>query len=284
MVSLPCLLLTALMLFCGSAKSENTFPDPTFDRTGNSDAGRGGGRCVTLAVAERTHWRGKEYRLKVEPFARYRATAYARCRRGTGGAYALYGWEWNSFDWRLNTQAVVAASEEWRRYSSEFVSPTGTYHFYPAALLGAADTQIWVDDVVVEKCAEPEDVIAALLAKQELDAGERSLLARYYLREGQVENALALAEGMDPYTRADIFCAVAKVASEPQMRERCFGLMLANAGPAYANGMARVAEILAPLSSAERNAWMERSTHSGASSTTTNGTRASSRRTPCLRA
>lgn len=258
-----CAFAALFLLAVGSSAAQNIFPDPSFDKTGNSDAGRG--RCIMFAVTERTHWRGTEYKLKVEPFARYRATAYARCRRGTGNAYALYGWEWNSFDWRFNTQAAVVASEEWRRYSSEFVSPTDTYHFYPAALLGTADTQIWVDDVEVAKCAEPADVIAALLAKRELEAGERSLLARHHLREGQTEKALALAEGMDPYTRADIFCAVAKTASDPELRERCFGLMLANAGPAYANGMTRVAEILAPLSSARRTAWVERaeSRHGG---------------------
>ena len=266
MSSLSIRAFAALSLLVASAAApQNIFPDPTFDRTGNSDAGRGGGRCIAFVVAEKTHWKGTEYKLEVEPFARYRATAQVRCRRGTGAAFALYGWEWNSFDWRFDTRAAVVASEEWRPYSSEFVSPTNTYRFYPAALLGAADTQIWVDDVVVAKCAEPEDVVAALLAKHELDADERALLVRHHLREGQTERALALAEGMDPYTRADIFCAVAKAASDLGLRERCFGLMLANAGPAYSNGMTRVAEILAQLSATEKAAWVARaaSRHSG---------------------
>ena len=134
-VLIPALL--ALALADQAHAGQNVFPDPSFERTGNSTHGRNGGRCLTLAVKEKTRWRGKEYLLKVEPFARYRATGYARFQRTEGGASTLYGWTWNSFDWRFGAQAGVKPNAGWQQYTVRFVSPNEDYHFYPVVLHGS---------------------------------------------------------------------------------------------------------------------------------------------------
>ena len=258
MVNAP--LRSIAVIVCALAQSawaQNIFPDPTFDRTGNSADGRGGGRCLSLTVTERTHWRAKEYRLDVEPFARYRATVYARRDGGKGGVYAAYGYEWNSFDWRFSTMVRVKPGNEWRQYTATFMSPTNTYRFHPLALLDAEAVTAWADDVVVEKIEEPEAVIAKVLAKKTLSDGDRETLARYHLQQGEAAKALALADGAPAYTRADIFCAVAKASEDLDERRECFGHMLANAGPAYANGLTRVAEILKGLPLDEQLAWVD---------------------------
>jgi len=255
-------LITAQIL----AQGAPIFPDGDFSLHGNTDGGRGGGRCLTVSGAGRVRWRGsRAYQLKIEPFARYRVTGYAKAR-GRGGLRALMGYGWNSYDWRYECGQNVPADGQWHRYAVTFACPQTTYTLHPAALLGAEDGQVWVDDVTVEKIAEPAEVIAMVAAKPTLSMLDREFLARAHLAAGKTQEAAALAEGAEPYTRADIFCALALAAKGPAARGAWFARMLANGGPAYSNALTRLNEIAANTPQPVLLAWLD-----GAAATCTEG-------------
>lgn len=221
------------------------FPDGTFDRTGNSVEGRGGGNCLTVSAQEKIRWRGsRSTELRIEPFARYRITGYARAR-GKGELRALLGYGWNSFDWRYQCGQNVPPDGEWHRCEVTFSCPRETYTLHPAALLGAEDAQVWVDDVSVEKIAEPELVLAEIAAKPEWSMEEREILARAHIAAGEPEKAVAVAEGADLYSKADIYCTLVLAADDNDARGIWLTRMLVNAGPAYHNALTRLAEIAA---------------------------------------
>ena len=252
-----CIVSLCLITATAIAQDAALFPDGGFDRTGNADGGHGGGRCLTVAGQGKVRWRGsRPFELKVEPFARYRVTAYAKAR-GKGGLRALLGYGWNSFDWRYQCGQAVPPDGEWHRCEVTFACPRPTYTLHPAALLDATDAQVWVDDVTVEKIAEPATVLAEIRGKAALSMEDREFLARAHIAAGETDKGAAFAEGADAYTRADIFCALALAAEDDAARGVWLACMLENGGTAYHNALTRLDEIVGERPAAVLLGWLD---------------------------
>ena len=248
--------LFAAILAC-TAQAAALFPDSSFERTGNSSEGRGGGRCLTVSSQARTRWRGsRSYKLKIEPFAQYQVVGYAKAT-GKGELKALLGYGWNSYDWRYQCGYTVPSDGQWHRCEVTFSCPRETYTLHPAALFGAENAQVWVDDVTIEKIAEPEAVSAAISAKKTLTMEDREFLARVHIAAAETEQATALCAGADTYTRADIYCALALASRDDVPRGKWLTKMLENSGPAYANALTRLDDIGKGRPSATVLSWLD---------------------------
>ena len=81
-------LVALLALACPAIAAENLYPDAGFERTGVAGPARTGRRAGHLKVGAKVHWKAIGGRIKVEPFATYKATAWVRAKPGRG---ALYG-------------------------------------------------------------------------------------------------------------------------------------------------------------------------------------------------
>ena len=85
-------LLLALMLPLFGMAQENLWPDREFDATGVRTEAHSGEKAGVFGVTAQTRWTSYNGRkLKIEPYAVYRATAWAKCEAGSNGkVYALY--------------------------------------------------------------------------------------------------------------------------------------------------------------------------------------------------
>lgn len=242
-----------LGLHTASAQGPNLFPDPSFEAGGVVGPAHTGTRAGYLRVDALNHWAAIGPRLTVEPFARYRVSEWVKARIGKGSFYAPYCYEWNNYEWRYVAQNVIKSSDDWVKVEITFVSPHDTMYVHPLAYIDAENCEAWVDDVVVEKIAEPEATIAALLAKPSIDGEDAELLARWYVSRGQLDKAAAvLARTKDRLARADIACVLAQNTADPVQRKQYVVEMIAANCFGYHDGQRRFEEVTADLTPTQR--------------------------------
>ena len=228
--------------------AENLYPDGGFERTGLAGEARSGTRAGHLAVGALAHWRTIGGAFPVEPFATYRATAWAKAKVGQGAANALYVYQWDSYVWAFNTAANIPDGEDWRAFSVTFCVPQEQVFLHPLAFYDAAGTEAWIDDVVVERVMTPQETVAALEAKDTIQGDDARLLARWYVEHAAFERAQALLEGAtDAKVKADIACQVGMAAEEPELRKRMFMEMLGQGAPSMSRGLQRLWEVASGL-------------------------------------
>ena len=270
------LLVGALALTVGPAVAQNICPDPSFEQDGVPGVARTGEKAGYLKVGEPNHWAGIRGPLKVEPFARYRATAYVKGKIAKGNFYALYCYEWNCYEWVWSTSVRLQSAGEWTRVESTFISPYDTIEFHPLAYIDCEHSEAWIDDVVVEKIAEPEAVMAEIAAKQQRSDNEIMLLSRYRLggprsparvsglpvmdtdlfSPGDIAKARALLGEGSPRCRADTACLLAHT-KDLVVRRPFVVAMVQNGGPAMHWGTRRFDEVMEGFGPEERLAICE---------------------------
>ncbi|MFQ6098978.1 MAG: alpha-glucuronidase family glycosyl hydrolase, partial [Armatimonadota bacterium] len=243
-----------LVLSGGSSlyAAENIYPDPGFENTGVRGVARTGHKAGHLKVGAKTHWVAIGGRIKVEPFARYRVSAYVKANIGAGAAFALYCYEWNNYEWAFVSNVRLTTTPEWRRVETTFVSPYDGMVVHPLGFIDCANCEAWVDDIVVEKIAEPEDVMRELMTKAQRTPDETEILARYFVGKGEMAKARALMEGQRPLTQADIACLLAQHTPDLQERRPLVVRMVRYGGITYNAGPQRFNEITEGFSPEER--------------------------------
>ncbi len=240
-----------VVVLAGCCAAENIYPDPSFESTGEPGVARTGDRSMHLAVGEETHWKAVGGAIEVEPFARYRVSLWVRSRPGQGSLYAPYCYEWNSYEWAFVSSKEAPAADEWTQVETTFVSPHETMTVHPLAALDAANCEAWADDIVVEKIAEPEEVMAQYEADPERSADQEEILARWYVSRGQLDRATALMETTSDLTRADIATVIARAIDQPSRRAPYLVEIIAYGGPTYHEGEATFRSLTEGLSERE---------------------------------
>jgi len=241
----PAICFISLSLLLSSAAAQNIMPDPGFESTGIAGEAHSGKKAGYIRVGDKVHWRALDVPLKVEPFATYKVSGWVKATVSTGRLVALHGYAWNSFDWRFGCGVPIKKGTDWKHVETSFVSPDETFNFSPLAFYDAADSEAWIDDVVVEKVKPPVETMTPLTTKAALSNEEIQLLARYYVSIGKRPrlNDL-LGRTTDRYTIADLYCLLAKTAPSDDERRRCLLKMIEYGAPAYANGFTRIEELL----------------------------------------
>jgi len=232
--------------------ADNLYPDPGFEETGVAGVARTGERAGYLRVDARQHWASIGGPLPVEPYATYRATAWAKATVGAGSEHALYVYQWDSYVWAFNTYASIPDGQDWQRFSVTFRVPQDQVFLHPLAFFGAANTEAWIDDVVVEQVMSAEETIAALAqgaeAQGSVQGNDARLLARWYAAQGAFAKAqTVLRDAADPKVKADIACVIAKAAEDPGLRTRMFMAMLEFGAPKLHAGFERLWEVASKL-------------------------------------
>jgi len=246
-------LLTPLLLSGLSAVAgPNLYPDPSFEGSGVAGMARTGERAGYLKVAGREHWNSIGAQVTVEPFARYRITEWVRGRVGAGTFFAPYVYGWDSFEWAFAGGRPLQATAEWAHVDHTFVTPETSIYVAPLAYIEAADCEAWVDDIVVEKIAEPAAVMAELLAKATPDDNDKRLIVRWLALKGDLAAAEKLMLASQGLTRADAATVLAKAVPDPVKRRPYVVQMVAYGGPTYNDGMKRFAEVTGDMTSQER--------------------------------
>jgi hypothetical protein len=215
-----------LLLSAAAASAQNLFPDPGFEATGATVTAHAGSRCGQLNAGARQHWISIGGDLTVEPFATYKATAFVKGAMTSGTGYALYSYGWNSYGWAFSSSVTLTTADAWQPVTTTFVVPADKVTFLPLAMNGAADSTLYVDDVVVERARSAADTVATLLALPNPDVEQRQLLARYHLAKGDEAAAVKLMDGADNAVKADIACLLAQRATDPQERLRWVSAMM----------------------------------------------------------
>lgn len=206
----------ALALFLGigflpAHAQENIFEDGGFEFGGNCSDARSGSKSLEHRTVEPRYFVSLGARkLKVEPFARYRASGYVKSDVKSGTGHALYAYGWNCFGWGFASEVQVKKHDEWTPVSMEFCVPADYVDIIPLVLSHCRDSWIRLDDVSVVKIKTPQEVIAELEAKTNLNTVERQLLARYYAGKKDYVKMLKLKDGGDNYAKADISCLMAQ--------------------------------------------------------------------------
>lgn len=234
-----------------AAAAPNLYPDPSFETTGQVGVARTGEKAGYLKVGSRDHWAAIGGQVTVEPFARYRVTEWVKARLGSGGFFAPYCYDWDSYEWAFVSFREAPKADQWTRVEVTFVSPNSTMSVHPLAYIEAENCEAWVDDVVVEKIAEPAQVMAELVAKANPDVNEQKLIGRWLVKQGDLAGATKLMQTTGDLTRADLATVIAK-ATPLAGRQPLLIDMLAYGGPTYHDGLARFNELAAGLTPAER--------------------------------
>lgn len=214
-------LVVALLVLGGSvgaAENPNLYPDPGFEGTGVDGVARSGEKAGYLKVGPREHWNALAANLTVEPFARYRVTEWVKGRVGGGSFFAPYCYDWDSYEWAFVAFREAPTTGEWQKMEVTFVSPTGTMCVNPLAYIEAENSELWVDDVVVEKIAEPAAVIAELQGRANLSDNEKKILARWLVKQGDLAGADKLMQTASELARADLATVIARVVTDPAQR------------------------------------------------------------------
>ena len=215
------------LLFGLAAAGQNLFPDPGFEASGVPAAAvHGGSRCGVLKAGARQHWLSIGGDLTVEPFATYQAKGFVKGAMTSGSGHALYSYSWNSYGWAFAGGVTVSKADDWQAVTTTFVVPVNTVAFLPLAMTDAADSVLYIDDVVLEQTRSAAATIAALLALPNPDVEQRELLARYHLSRDDEAAAVRLMEGADNAAKADIACLLAQRAKDPQERRRWLTAMI----------------------------------------------------------
>ncbi|MFQ6132115.1 MAG: DUF4838 domain-containing protein [Armatimonadota bacterium] len=253
----PCTVLLATVALAvlpptGASAGANIYPDPGFEAKGALGAARSGERAGHLEVDAKQHWVALGGALPVEPFATYRVSLYAKANLGEGTVYAPYCYQWDSYVWSFVRTATLPNTTEWRHLETTFVSPHDTMFVHPLALLDCANTEAWVDDVVVEKIASPEETMAQMMAVPEPGASELGIIARYLLGRGELAKAQELLEKGEAAARADVACLLAQRTRYPARRWPFLVAMVRYGGPTYNAGVQRFNEVTAGMVAADR--------------------------------
>ena len=249
-----------VILGASAAAGENLYPDPSFERTGVAGVARTGTRAGHLKVGPLIHWKAIGGRVKVEPFATYRATAWVRAKPGKGTLYGLYCYTWNSFDWAFAEMVPLRAGDGWREISATFVSPNDHMFVHPLAALDAAGAEAWVDDVILEKVNSPAQTMKELLAGPPGGKWDITLRMYWHLSRGELDKARRMAEKGDDYVKADLACQLAKRAADAGERRRRTAEMIAYGGLGYGIGRTRFAELTAGATDEEIEGILEAAT------------------------
>jgi hypothetical protein len=250
----PCLVALGLALLVSAlcAAAPNLFPDPSFEATGQAGAARTGAKAGHLTVVAQNHWNAIAGPLAIEPFARYRVTEWYKGSVGQGTFFAPYCYSWDSYEWAFVSAKAVQAAGDWTQTEVTFVAPTTTMYVHPLAYIEAANCDVWADDVVVEKIAEPETVMAEIAAKPDPDDTDKRLLGRWWVKRGDLARAGRLMDSSDGLTRADLATVIAKALPDPARRRPYVLQVVAYGGPTYYEGMARFQEMSEGMSDADK--------------------------------
>ncbi len=238
------MLLTILLLAGLATAAENIYPDPGFEAGGRPGVAHSGQRAGYLSVGARQHFVYLGERLKVEPYATYRATAWVRAKCAVGAAQALYVYAWDSYVWAFGAQANIPAGDDWKQVSITFRVPFDHLYFHPLALTDAANAEAWVDDIVVERIASAAETILQLRKLTKLGADDARLLARWELAQGEpfaAEKVMGLTD--DRVARADIACLLGLAAKSTSERARHLVAMLVNGAAELNDGAKRLGEV-----------------------------------------
>jgi hypothetical protein len=248
-------LLAALTLVGASARVQagpNLYPDPGFESTGETGTAHSGAKAGHLTVGAPSHWAAIGASITVEPFARYRVTEWVKATVGKGIFFAPHCYGWDEYEWAFSAARPVPTMADWGQTEVTFVTPNTTMSVNPLAAIDAEACEAWVDDVVVEKIAEPEQVMAELSAKAEPTPAERQLLARWYVKQGRMADAQAQMRAADGLARADIATVLARNTPDRAARRPFVVEVVAYGGPTFASGLVRFAEITAGWSVSEK--------------------------------
>jgi hypothetical protein len=246
------LLAPLLLSGLSASAAPNLYPDPSFEVSGITGAVRTGERSGHLKVDAKEHWNSIGTQVTVEPFARYRITEWVRGRVGTGGFFAPYVYGWDSFEWAFAGGRPIQTLNDWTQTEYTLVTPETSIYVAPLAYIDAAHCEVWVDDILVEKTAEPAAVMAEVLAKPSPDDNEQRLMVRWLVLRGDLAGAEKLMLGSQGLTRADAATVIAKAIPDAARRRPYVVQMVAYGGPTYNDGMKRFGEITRDLAPQER--------------------------------
>ncbi|MBN2310054.1 MAG: DUF4838 domain-containing protein [Candidatus Hydrogenedentes bacterium] len=236
--------LAAATAFAG----ENLYPDPGFEKSGVQCDAHSGERAAHLEVGPKQHWVATGGPFAVEPYATYRATAWAKARITQGTVSPLYVYQWDSYIWAFVSQARAPSGPDWQELSITFRAPFDHVFLHPLSIFDAADTEAWLDDIVVEKVMSPEETIAALEALDAVRGDDARLLARWYVEHSAFDKADRVLQGaQDPRVKADIACVIAKGTEDPGLMRRMFVEMLRFGAPGMHAGNQRLWEVASAL-------------------------------------
>ncbi|NPV47735.1 MAG: DUF4838 domain-containing protein [Armatimonadetes bacterium] len=236
-----------LLLYSVALGAPNIYPDPGFETSGQAGKARTGERAGYLAVGGKSHWGAIGGAIEVEPFARYRVSLWYQARTGQGTFFAPYCYGWDSYEWAFAAFCPVPTTTEWAHAEVTFVTPNKTMYVHPLAYMDAADSEGWVDDIVVEKIAEPAETMAEIEARSERSPDDMKLLARWYVKHGNIAGAEALMNAAEGPLRADLATVLAKATKDPVARLPYVVQVVAYGGPTYHEGMARFGEMTADM-------------------------------------
>ncbi|NLH98022.1 MAG: DUF4838 domain-containing protein [Chthonomonadales bacterium] len=237
------------------ARAQNLHPDPGFEATGGVGQARSGQRAGRLSVTTMNHWGALGGRIAVQPFARYRVTCWVKANVRKGTFYAPYCYEWDSYEWAFVAAVPITGTiGEWTRMETTFVSPHAAMYVHPLAYMDAEDSEAWVDDVVVEKIAEPDAVMAEIAANAGRNETETRLLARWFAGRGRHAEAEKLLRASDGLLRADIATVLALASKSSADRARFAMEAVAYGGPTYFEGVQRFQQMTAAMADARKAA------------------------------
>ncbi|MBI5835549.1 MAG: DUF4838 domain-containing protein [Armatimonadetes bacterium] len=230
------------------ALGQNIYPDPGFEQSGREGVAHSGARAGYLSVGGKAHFVTLGGRLSVEPFATYRASAWAKAKQSEGACLGLYVYQWDSYVWAFGTNVPLANGGDWQKIEIIFRSPVDHTFLHPLAFLDAANGEAWIDDVVVERIATPAETVAELKAKTGRSADETRLLGRWYVQAGDLAAAKALIRpDGDALANADVACVVAKASGSQAERAAMLAAMVRYGAPRYNDGNKRISEVAATL-------------------------------------
>jgi len=255
-------LLSAVLLLAlapGLAQAApNIYPDPSFEASGVVGASRTGERAAYLKVGPRAHWSAFGHgAVTVEPFARYRVTVWVKARLGKGGYSAPFCYSWDSYEWAFCSSRPAPATDEWKQSELTFVTPNSTMYVHPLAYIDAENCEGWADDIVVEKIAEPAQVMAEIAAKAKRTDDETRLLGRWLVAQGDLAGAAKLMEQATGLIRADLATVLARATQDPARRRPYVVQVVAYGGPTYARGYEVFTEITTDMPGERRGIALE---------------------------
>ena len=247
-------LLLALMLPLFGMAQENLWPDREFDKMGVETEAHSGKKAGMFSVAAETRWASYSGRkLKIEPYAVYRATAWAKCEAGSDGTVsALYTYGWYSFGWFFMFNVNLKPDGEWHKVSVDFYGPDETYDFIPLVIAGSRKAKAWIDELEIVKVKSAEEHIAELQKLAKPAYNEARLLARYYLRKGDFAALKKLAAVTDGVSRGDIDCLIIQNKLDEANNLSYLADMISSGAINTPDGPKRLNELMAPLTVLQR--------------------------------
>ncbi len=249
----PLIAVTLLIAGCSSwGAGPNLYPDPSFEASGVAGVARTGEKAGHLKVGKRNHWGYIGDKLAVEPFARYRVTEWVKADISKGNFYAPYCYQWNNYEWSFAVSRPIETLKDWTKIELTFVSPYEDMYVHPLAYIDAENSEAWVDDIVVEKIAEPEETMARMEANAKRSPNGDQLLARWYIQQGKMDKARELLPLTDGLTRTDIACLIARKTDDVAERRPFVVEMVAYGGPTYHDGLRRFDQITEGMSDEDK--------------------------------